>query len=395
MQLDTWTLALSSTIAVVLAATMYIVGTLAYKDNNTGRIWSVAYMAGMLTTLSFVTYSLQPDAWWTGGVGNGAMVIGAGLFWSGCRVRNERRPLYALVVTAGIITAGAAWLQGPAGGDWAGGEFYFVGVALFAAAAAIEVMRDSQQREVGAVTLTVVFWVQSAFYLLRLLGLTLVGEESTFFLETVGSNTTAIMAMVLIPVLATTMSTMRTERVQAGTAIFHDYGRTGYTEQGVLHANSFRLVVRDWLERCRYHGVPLILLHINLDNLAEINTAFGRTHGNQVLVQYISFMRRFGPPHSDIGEAGTGRLVMATPMASPDDAVTAVIALQAKLLEAPVPELAGLRPTISVGIAFSEHFGYDLQRMSSAARAACDHATATGGNRAVLAGAGSPIPADQ
>ena len=395
MQFDTWTLAIASAISVVVASSMYIVGTLSHKDNDVGRIWSVAYMAAMLTTLSFLVFSLNPDTWWAGGVGNGAMVIGAGLFWGGCRVRNGRNPLYLVIVPAGVVTALAAWLAGPAGGDWAGAEFYFTGVALFAAAAAVETMRGTQHHEVGSVTLTAVFSVQSIFYLIRLFGLTAFGADDKFFLESVGSNTTAIVTMILIPVLATTMYIMRTEQSRAGTAIFHDYGRTGYTEQGVLRADSFQLVVSDWLERCELHSQPLVLLHVNLDNLTEINTAFGRAHGDQVLAQYISFVRRFGPPHSDIGQAGTGRLVMATPMASTDDALAAVTALQATLLEAPITQLAGLRPTLSVGVAFSEHYGYNFERMSSAARSACEQATAAGGNQAVLAGAGSPMTAGQ
>lgn len=395
MQLDAWTLALASAIAVVVASSIYIIGTLAYKDNDTGRIWSAAYMAGMLTTLSFLIFSLSPDTWWAGGVGNGALVLGAGLFWGGSRVRNGRNPLYLVVASAGAATALATWLPGPAGGDWAGAEVYFAGVALFAVAAAVETMRGTQHREVGAVTLTVVFSIQGAFYLLRLFGLVALGADSEFFLETVGSNTTAIIAMILVPILATTMSTMRADRAQSGTAVFHDYGRTGYTEQGVLRADSFKLVVSDWLERCELHRQPLVLLHVDLDNLTEINTAFGLAHGNHVLAQYISFVRRFGPPHSDIGQAGTGRLVLATPMASTDEALTAVSALQSTLLEAPITQLAGLRPTLSVGIAFSEHYGYEFQRMSSAARAACDQATAAGGNRAVLAGAGSPMTTGQ
>ena len=391
MQLDTWTLALASAIAVVVASSMYILGTLTYKDNDTGRIWSVAYMAGMLTTLSFLVYNLDADAWWAGGVGNGAMVVGAALFWGGSRVRNGRRPHYSIVAAAGTVTALAAWLPGPDGGDWVGAEVYFAGVALFAAAAAVETMRGTQSQEVGSMTITVVFSIQAAFYLLRLFALIAFGADSGFFLHSVGSNTTAIVAMVLIPVLATTMSTMRAERAQAGTAIFHDYGRTGYTEQGVLRADSFQLVVSDWLERCELHRQPLALLHVDLDNLTEINTAFGLAQGNQVLAQYISFVRRFGPPHSDIGQAGTGRLVLATPMASPEEALATVAALQASLLKAPITQLAGLRPTLSVGIAFSEHYDYDFEKMSSAARAACDQATAFGGNQAVLAGADSPL----
>ncbi|MEO9095630.1 MAG: diguanylate cyclase [Microbacteriaceae bacterium] len=395
MQFDTWTLALASAIVVVVSSTMYIIGTLAYKDNDTGRIWSVAYMSGMLTTLSFLVFSLSADAWWAGGVGNTAMVVGSGLFWGGCRVRNGRRPLYPVIATAGVAAALAAWLQGPAGGAWAGAEVYFAGVAVFAAAAALELARGRQHQEIGSVTLTVIFSVQSAFYLLRLIGLTVFGADSEFFLESVGSNTTAIVTMILIPVLATTMSNMRAERARSGTAIFHDYGQTGYTEQKVLRADSFEIVVEDWLERCQHHGESLALLHLNLDNLSEINTAFGRAQGDLVLGHYISFVRRFGPPHSDIGQAGPGRLVMATPIADAEDARAAAAALQTILLEAPITQLAGLRPTLSVGVALSGPCGYDFQRMNCAAREACDEASSAGGNRVVVSSVGYPVTADQ
>lgn len=392
MLFDPWTLAFSSAIVVMVASAIYIIGTLAYKDNDAGRIWSVAYMAGVLTTLSYLNYSLNPETWWTGAVGNASLVVGAGFFWSGSRVRNGHRPLFLVVAASGVLVALAALARGPEGGPWAGASLYFLGVAAFAAAAAIEMQRGRHHNELGSMTLTVVFSIQSAYYLTRLFALTVFGAESTFFTEAVGSSVTAVVSMILIIVLSATMAMMRAERTRAGTALFDDYGSAGTTEHGVLRAESFHHVVGDWLERCKVHGEQLALIHLGLDNLDEINAAFGRAHGDEVLKRFTTVVRHHGPPHSDIGQAGTGRLVVAVPMADSGEAVAAVATLQTRLLDEPIPELKGLRPTLSVGVALSGDWGYHFRPLSTAARIACDQASAAGGNRVIVASSAEVDP---
>lgn len=386
--IDNWTISLASSIVVVVTASLFIGLTLSYKDSDIGRIWACGFLTGILTTLSYLMWSLNPAAWWAVAVGNMALVGGAGLFWLGCRLHNGRRGHAWLVVLVSAAALVAVLVEGQNGGPWAGALVYFAGVAGFAALAAVECGRGSLNKAFGGRMLMVVFAVQALFYLGRLIAFTMGGPESALFELFFGTSANALITMVLVILLSTAMALIRAlqagsvpreRRVSAATSTV-----VGYNSDGVLTPEAFERVLRDWLERAEFHHEQLALLHFRLDDLDEINTAFGRVHGDAVLARYVAIVRRFGPPHSDIGVAGTGRLVLATAMPTVDDALDAARAVQDALLEEPLATFAGVRPTLSVGISLTDYTGYDFGSLYSAAREACDRATDAGGNRALL-----------
>lgn len=386
--IDNWTISLASSIVVVVTATLFIGLTLSYKDSEIGRIWACGFLTGILTTLSYLMWSLTPEAWWAVAVGNMALVGGAGLFWIGCRLHNGRRGFWWLVIVACIIVLVSVLVAGPDGGPWAGAMFYFAGVASFSGLAAIEAARGQLSRALGARMLFVVFTTQAVFFVGRFIAFAILGPESPQFDLFFGTSANALVTMVLVILLSTAMALIRA--LQAGSVprerrVSATAGTVvGYNNDGVLTELAFERVLRDWLERAAFHHEQLALLQFKLDDLDEINTAFGRVHGDAVLARFTAIVRRFGPPHSDIGVAGTGKLVLATAMPSVDEAIEAARSVQEALLEEPLATFAGVRPTISVGIALTDYTGFDFFELHTAARLACDRATDAGGNRIML-----------
>jgi GGDEF domain-containing protein len=71
-------------------------------------------------------------------------------------------------------------------------------------------------------------------------------------------------------------------------------------------------------------------------------------------------------------------------MSSADEALAVAATMQEGLLEEKIDEFAGLRPTMSVGIALTDYTGFDFELLSAAAMRACKRASDAGGNRVML-----------
>lgn len=386
--IDGWTISLASALVVVVTAALFIGSTISHKDSEAGRIWAAGYLCGMLTTTSFLVWLLAPEMWWASSVGNAAFVAGTGFFWIGCRRHNGRPTRYLLLaaVCAAVLVAGL--LPGPDGDEWAGAHAYFLGIVLFAVLAAVESARGELRRALGSRPMVVVFTVEAAFFAGRLIFFTLEGPDSPTFSLFFGASATAFITMIMVIVLSSSMSVIRSAHgAHAEVATVHGRGvatAIGYNSDDVLTEPAFERVLADWLERAEFHDEQLALLHFDLDDLSEFNTAFGRARANAMLARYTAVVRRFGPPNSDIGVAGPGRLVLATPLASPDDALAVAAAVQEGLLEEKLNAFDGLRPTMSVGIALTDFTGFDYEKLSAAAMRACKRASDAGGNRAML-----------
>lgn len=386
--IDGWTISLASALVVVVTAALFIGTTISHKDSEVGRIWAVGYLGGILTTTSYLLWLLFPELWFASAVGNAAFVAGTGFFWIGCRRHNGRPARYLALGMACAVVLVAGLIPGPEGGAWAGARLYFIAIIVFAVLAAIESTRGELGRALGARPMVVVFTVEAAFFAGRLYFFTLQGPDSPTFSLFFGSSATALVTMLMVIVLSSSMSVIRSvhgaHSDTGGRTGRRANSATGFTEDNVLTEAGFQRVLEDWLDRAEFHDEQLALLHLDLDDLDEINTAFGRAQADAVLARYTAVVRRYGPAHSDIGVAGPGRLVLATPMESADAALAVAATMQAGLLEESLDQGTGLRPTMSIGIALTDYTGFDYDRLSAAAMRACKRASDAGGNRTVF-----------
>jgi hypothetical protein len=117
--LDLMSVLVMTTLVVNVSGILFIVETLLRRDEGAGSVWALAFLAGMLTTLSYSLWAQTPDAWWAIAVGNAAFVASTGCMWLGCRRFNGRRMGWAsAVVAVAVAVAGfTVALAGPGGGD--------------------------------------------------------------------------------------------------------------------------------------------------------------------------------------------------------------------------------------------------------------------------------------
>ena len=118
MLIDLQTLLLASGTVVSVAAFSFILNTVLRGADDVGRTWSLSFIAGILTTLSYAVWGVVPDAWWAIAVGNGALALTLGTMWSGSRQFNERASMLWIPNVTSVLVAVAVlvWSTGVSDG---------------------------------------------------------------------------------------------------------------------------------------------------------------------------------------------------------------------------------------------------------------------------------------
>lgn len=369
MVIDTLTLLVAAGAVVAISGVSFILNTVLRRNDLYGRIWSAAFVAGILETIAYLVWATSEDAWWASSIGNAALVASLGLMWTGARSYNERPRIYLSITLLGaFLTLVASLVEGPGGGDWAGAEVMFVAIVVYSGLAGWETIRGTLKRSVNGRVLTIVFWVVSLYYLLRTIVLVGTGDTSAAFTQYFGTVTTTFIAIVLVIVAAISMSVLQ----PADSTREHGSGRRTGTLliPGVATADQFEQQAKDWLARSKRDHEPLVVLEVVIDNIDHINTAFGREVGDAAIRTVGRIACEQTPAASLVGYLGVDRfLIVTTPPAfgSPTDIAGR---LQTALVETPVDTDQGIRATVTFGLATTEDVGYTLEGLEKVARVA-------------------------
>ncbi|MGA1835754.1 GGDEF domain-containing protein [Herbiconiux sp. 11R-BC] len=387
MVLDQPTLLLVSGLVIILCGISFILNTAMRRNDASGRLWSISFIAGMLTALSFSVWGVAPHLWWVLMVGNAAYVISIGAIWAGSRVFNGRRSHIWIPLAAGVVVAILTGVEGPDSGVWTGSTGLFIGIAVFAGLGGAETMRSRMRRNLNARILSFCLWIVCAYYVLRSSIFVTLGPDSNVFVTYFGSSNTTILTILLVLVGCISMSILQAER--SGARALGDVTVGVHSVVGVLSAASFMQQWADWVERASFHGDRLAMISMDVDNLPQMNTAFGRTFGDAAIRSVAQIVRHYAPTTSLLGHTGAGRFVIVVVTSNAADAEQLAIRLQTALVDEPIDPQQSLRATASFGVVDTDAFGYSLPAL----RRALDDATLTardeGGNRIVV---GRPAP---
>lgn len=368
MTIDTTTLLVVTGLVVAVAGVTFILSTALRRNERFGRIWSIAFVAGMLETISTVVWAVSPEGWWAGPVGNGTLVLAIGLMWAGCREYNRRTALTFVPVIAGAIVAAAGLVQGPDAGYWSAAVFSFAGIIVFAVLAAVETMRGALRHSIDARVLTVVFSVVAAYYFVRTVILVLAGESDPVFTAYFGTPTTTFVAIALVIVAAISMTALQPPDAPR----FQDSAVGGRDREipGVITAAQFSVQASDWLGRARRDKAPLVLLTLSVDGLAHINSAFGREFGDQAIYTVGRIACENAPSAALVAYGGGGRFTILASAPQYASAASVAERMQTALVETPLDTTRGIRAVAPCGITTTETTGYDLDKLVEAATAA-------------------------
>ncbi|MDO9398072.1 MAG: GGDEF domain-containing protein [Herbiconiux sp.] len=379
MTLDIRTLLLVAGLVIILCGVSFILNTAMRRNDASGRLWSISFIAGMLTAVSFSVWSVSPDLWWVLAVGNTAHVVSVGAIWSGARVFNGRSSLVWVTLVAGGLVAVFTGIEGPDAGAWAGSTGLFIGLSVFSGLGGAETMRSRMRRNLNARILSFCLWIVCAFYVLRTSIFVTQGPESAVFREYFGSEVTTIITIVMVLLATVSMSILQAER--SGARALGDVTVGVHSVVGVLSAASFMQQWADWVERASFHGDRLAMIAMDVDNLPQMNTAFGRAFGDTAIRSVAQIVRHYAPTTSLLGHTGAGRFVIVVVTTAPNEAEQLAIRLQTALVDEPIDPQQSLRATASFGVVDTDTFGYGLPVLRRALDDATLRARDEGGNR--------------
>lgn len=384
--LDPSTVSVMTALVLMVAGVVFVLETLLRKDEGAGRVWALAFLAGMLTTVAYLVWGSTPGTWWAVAVGNGCFVAGTGLLWLGARRFNERPMRWpSVVVGVGSIAASVAVvLAGPDGGDWAGALVMFLGIAAFAVAGTCESVTGEMKQYRNAVGLAFVLGLEAVYYIARSIVFIVYGPESAVFEQGFSTIVTSFLTVTLTIVAVVTTSVLR-----AGRARLPGRPETtllGMARDGVLLGDAFRQVLADRAGRARRGGELMGVISTRMDDLAELATAFGTTEAQQVQAAWRAAAVRHAPTSAFVGDDGRGGVAIGVHPTSQADARRMATRVSAGMSEALAALGTTVIPIAGVGVALTDAVGYEPDVLLEAARDASARASDSDDASVVVAG---------
>jgi diguanylate cyclase (GGDEF)-like protein len=385
MVLDEMTLLIVSGVIIILCGLSFILNTSMNRNDGPGRIWSLAFLASILAAMSFAIYGADSSAWGALIAANASFTVALGSMWSGARVFNGGPARYWIVSGIAVIVALAVLVRGPDAGGWAGAFELYAAVSLFAVLGAGEAIRGRMRRNINGQVLVATSLVVSAYYAARAIVFLVDGPEGELFQGAFGTTPTTVINIVLVVSAAMALSVLRAERFH-GSAV-GDQTIGIYSAAGVLSAKAFEQAAADHIERIGYHDGHLALIGVDADRLPELNTAFGRTAGDQAIAAFGESLRRSAPPLSVIGHCSAGHFLVLVCIASVAEGRAVAARIQMALVDDPLPGSQSVRLTASLGLADTFTHSSDLAGLTAAVNEAIADVQGAGGNDVRVAAA--------
>ncbi|MBD3940786.1 hypothetical protein IF188_03605 [Microbacterium sp. NEAU-LLC] len=376
MILDLDSVLVVTALVVNVSGVLFILETLLRRDEGAGRIWSIAFLAAMLTTLAYTVWAQSDGAWWAVAVGNASFVAGTGCMWLGCRRFNSRRMSWSsgLVIAAVVAAFAAVAIEGDAGGDWSGALWMFVPLLAFAGAGAVECLRGSMRESRTAWVLGAVLGFQSLYYVSRTTAFVTSGPDSALFQSAFGTLTTSLLTVTLTIVAVVVTSVLRASR-----APMRGYARrTDETigSEGLLTGETFANVLDGLCRRGARRGETIAVTAVRVDDLDQISTAFGSEVAGNVAETWRAGVRRYAPTNAVVAEDGPTGIAVALAVTSAQEARRQAGAVYRGLFDDLGRVGGGVIPVVGVGVALSDSVGYDPEGLLRVAREAASRAAA-------------------
>nr|WP_240949058.1 hypothetical protein [Microbacterium sp. CFH 90308] len=358
-------------LVVNVSGVLFILETFLRRDEGAGRIWSVGFLAGMLTTLAYMIWAQSPGAWWAIAVGNAAFVAGTGCMWLGCRRFNGRSMTWTSVLVAGAVVAAglAVAVEGSSGGDWAGALWMFVPLLGFAGAGAVECLRGTLGESRTAWVLGAVLGFQSLYYVARTTAFVTAGPESALFESVFGTVNTSFLTVALTIVAVVVTSVLRASR-----APIRGYlRRSAESVADIGDQAEFDAGLAALVRRASARSEVVAVTAVRIEDLEQISTAFGSDVAAALGEAARAGVRRHAPTNALVAEDGATGLLVALAVSSEQEARRQAAAIYRGLFDDLGRVGGGVIPVVGVGVAMSGN-GNDPDDLTRAARDSANRA---------------------
>lgn len=320
---------LSTWVAISFTAVV----SLRHNDAH-NRLWAAGFCAFATAAWSTALAPLEDP-----GVESAIAVAGLALLplclaWGAAQLRE--RPAWLELGALPLIGAVALWAGVTAAGGTAAWTVALVLIAALCLLAAVRFLDGPLRHNLNARILVGV----SA---LSALGIGVERIESSD--PDLAYDVTTVVLAALLLVAAPCLTALRVEQSANWWATRDETDRLDLL--GLLSSTAFQHDAEERLRRAERTGVASYLTRMQVDGLAEINTAFGRDAGDAALAFAARVLARHAPPSALIGHLGAGDFVVH----SLEDGNLIESAVRSGLLRDELPALLPTRFDVTTAVA--------------------------------------------
>jgi diguanylate cyclase (GGDEF)-like protein len=382
MQIDPNTVLLSGIFVKLLLGCLFLVFWLYDRRSPWFGWWSATYFVGLLGATLFLLRGFTGNP---SGVGAGvaALILSFGLSWQAARSFERRRPLWLPVITALGVWVVACTVPGFLDNLYARVALSSFILATLLALPAVEFWRGRDEALLSRWPIIVLFGTLSLFFFSRIVFIDLLpypfGARPMQPAALAAFNMIIFFHALVITVLIVAITKERLELEQRNNAQTDPL--TGALNRRALMFRGGRLLARH-----HYQHRPLCLLFLDLDHFKALNDRFGHSGGDDVLTKFVKVVHDAIRPTDFLFRLGGEEFCCLLPETGAKQAL--VVAERIRLqVEKATAEIAGtpVKTTVSIGIAATEIFGYDLDTLMRRADMAVYAAKRQGRNRVVVA----------
>jgi GGDEF domain-containing protein len=371
MQIDSSTVLLSGLFVKALIAAQFLVFWLYERRSTWYGWWSCAFFFGAAAALTFQLRGFQGELLAIG-VGVAAVIATMGCCWQGARAFNRRRPSWVLALLAPTVWLMTCLLPGFLENLRSRIFVSSLLIAMLLMLTAIEFWRGRSERLLSRWPIIVVLSSLALLFAARMMFVEWLPFPFGALPAQPGSVGTFNMIMffhvIVLTVLLVAISKERLELEQRTKAQTDPL--TGALNRRAFLTRGNRLLLRHKQERR-----PLALLFLDIDHFKSINDRLGHAGGDDALIEFAMAVQNCLRPTDLLFRVGGEEFCCLLPHTT------------ATLNAAGTP----VNTTVSVGIASSETFGYDIDTLMRCADAAVYAAKRQGRNRVATA---EPMPGD-
>jgi diguanylate cyclase (GGDEF)-like protein len=389
MQIDSVTVLLFGLFTKVVLGGLFVVFWYKHRSAIWYVWWSGTFFFGSIATVLFVTRGFAAEML-SIGLANVALIAGFACCWQAARAFDRRRPLWpALFAAPGLWFAAClipAFIENVA---------YRVVLsslllATLLALTAFEFWRGRHEPLPSRWPVIVLFSTFALMFAARIASIGVLPFPFGALPMQPGSvgafNLIMFFHTIILTVLAVSMTKERLELEQRTKAQTDPL--TGALNRRAFMARGSRL-----LNRHRHEGAPLCLLFLDLDHFKSLNDRFGHSGGDDVLMRFVGLVHDSIRPTDFLFRIGGEEFCCLLPHTTAEQAQRVAERIRRQFEETSL-EVAGtaVNATVSLGIASTEGFGYDLDALMRQADMAVYAAKRQGRNCVVVATA-SDAPA--
>jgi diguanylate cyclase (GGDEF)-like protein len=382
MHIDASTVLLSGIFVKLLLGILFLIFWLSDRRSPWFGWWAGTYFFGVLGAAIFLVRGLEANLTAIG-AGVAALIVSIGFCWQASRSFNRRAPAWLPLEVALGLWVAACLVPG-----FLENAHYRVAVsslllALFSALSAFEFWRGREEPLLSRWPVIVLFGSLSLFFVGRIAFMNYLpfplGALSVQPSAVAAFNMLTFFHALILTVLFVAITKERLEAAQRKNA--QTDSLTGALNRRALMSRGAKLLVRH-----EYDEASLCLLFLDLDHFKQLNDRFGHLAGDDVLIKFVAVVQESIRPGDFLFRIGGEEFCCLLPNTVTGQA-EAVAERIRRQVENAIVNVAGavVRVTVSLGIASTETFGYDLDMLMRRADVAVYAAKRQGRNRIVVA----------